>query len=179
MSISGIETIGEQVTMQASAAGIRASARLTSTLTVSSLKAISHALGALAQRMKSTGVTSGEIPLDELMASNRGDIHPIEIPEAMVSEIRAEFDERGIQFSIEHGADNLTYVHFRGADADAVRHAIDQVTARVEKDLEPVKTTAPQTRGDVQKVIKGKAAQKARTASVRVKQPVPQIQPKL
>lgn len=179
MSISGIETIGEQVTMQASAAGVRASARLASRLTLSSLKAISHALEVLAQHMKSTGATSGEMPLNELMASNRGDIHPIEIPEALLEDVRAEFDERGIQFSIEHGADNLTYVHFRGADADAVRRAIDQVTARVEKDLEPVKTTAPQTRADVQKVIKGKAAEKARTASVKVKQPVPQIQPKL
>ncbi|MFY9263340.1 MAG: DUF3801 domain-containing protein [Arcanobacterium sp.] len=183
MSIAGIESIGERVTMVAAEKGIQVTARLTAKLTNAALRQIGEAVARLSNR-HSSGETSSEMSLPELHQSNRGDIHPLEIPDSMVDEVRADFNERGVAFAIEQGQDGATYVHFKGADADSVRHGIDQVAAKLDKTLAPSlddvsekhsPVRPPQTRADVAKVIEGKAAEKTRQAARKAPSLTPEM----
>lgn len=161
MTISGIENIGEHIAMTTVATEARVTAKILTTLTPAVLRHVSNGVHALARKLDLESVTSAQMPLEDLHKTNRGDIHPVEIPENFLDDVTATFNERGIAFAVEDGLDGATYLHFRGADADSVRHVIDQVATKVEADL-GVKQTPPQTRGDVNQIIKAKAAERAR-----------------
>lgn len=129
------------------------------------------------QRHRGTLPEEGIFTVKELQEKAGGDLHQIPVSADIEKIVTEELKERGIEFAIETAPDGNTYIHFKGSDADSMRHGIDQARTRFEKALEqqpelanaakaPAKPEAP--KGEEVPKVK-EAAPKAKAAEAEGK----------
>lgn len=99
-------------------------------LSTSALSQIMRVAGAGLGRVKTKHLETGKVTITRLQRQAGGDLHALPITPELERSVKADLRRRGINFSIEHGADGGTYVHFSGRDVDEVQHGLQQAAAR-------------------------------------------------
>ena len=99
-------------------------------LSASALGQIMRVAGAGLGRVKTKHLETGKVTIARLQRQTGGDLHALPITPELERSVKADLRRRGTNFSIEHGADGDTYVHFSGRDVDEVQHGLQQAAAR-------------------------------------------------
>ncbi|MFT3944352.1 MAG: DUF3801 domain-containing protein [Ancrocorticia sp.] len=136
MSVIGGEQLSEQIIISTT----KAATEITAALTRGSeamIKQVAKIAGAALHKVDRR--KEGKMTIKNLQRVSGGDLHSQSISPELYHTLIKDLKKRGVDFSIEKGKDSLTYVHFKGADVDTVRHALKQVEAKL--GLTPPKTT--------------------------------------
>ena len=79
---------------------------------------------------------SNMVDLSTLHQQAGGDLRIFSIAPELERSVKADLRRRGVGYSIEHGADGKTYLHFSGKDIRTIQHGLRQAAARYERKLE-------------------------------------------
>ena len=120
---------GLQMTIQMTHEAVTITSAVTR-LSTSALGQIMRVAGAGLKRMKTKHLETGKVTIARLQRQTGGDLHALPITHELERSVKADLRRRGTNFSIEHGADGGTYVHFSGRDVDEVQHGLQQAAAR-------------------------------------------------
>lgn len=173
MTVLQAEMFTDQIMMAIARGGVTISVNVGKRISAATLDAAHGGAERIIAAYKARRGNSGEtgvMTLSGLQEKAGGDLHSIDVSDELITELKADLKERGVDFAIEHAPDGNTYVHFRGADTDTVSHGITQAKATLEKKLDhakPARTDVnepskkPQTRADVAHTVQAKATQKA------------------
>ena len=83
-----------------------------------------------------TYMRSNMLDLSTLHQQAGGDLRMFSIAPELERSVKADLRRRGVGYSIEHGADGKTYLHFSGKDIRTIQHGLRQAAARYERKLE-------------------------------------------
>ena len=83
-----------------------------------------------------TYMRSNMVDLSTLHQQAGGDLRIFSIAPELERSVKADLRRRGVGYSIEHGADGKTYLHFSGKDIRTIQHGLRQAAARYERKLE-------------------------------------------
>ena len=83
-----------------------------------------------------TYARSNMLDLSTLHQQAGGDLRMFSIAPELERSVKADLRRRGVGYSIEHGADGKTYLHFSGKDIRTIQHGLRQAAARYERKLE-------------------------------------------
>ena len=83
-----------------------------------------------------TYMRSNMLDLSTLHQQAGGDLRMFSIAPELERSVKADLRRRGVGYSIEHGADGKTYLHFSGKDIRTIQHELRQAAARYERKLE-------------------------------------------
>ena len=83
-----------------------------------------------------TYMRSNMLDLSTLHQQAGGDLRMFSIAPELERSVKADLRRRGVGYSIEHGADGKTYLHFSGKDIRTIQHGLKQAAARYERKLE-------------------------------------------
>ena len=164
MTVLQAEMFTDQIMMAIARGGVTISVNVGKRISAATLDAAHGGAERIIAAYKARHGNSGEtgvMTLSGLQEKAGGDLHSIDVSDELITDLKADLKERGVDFAIEHAPDGNTYVHFRGADTDTVSHGITQAKATLEKKLKdaPAKTDVdepskkPQTRTDVSRKI--------------------------
>ena len=120
---------GLQMTIQMTHEAVTITSAVTR-LSTSALGQIMRVAGAGLRRVKTKHLETGKVTIARLQRQTGGDLHALPITHELERSVKADLRRRGTNFSIEHGADGGTYVHFSGRDVDEVQHGLQQAAAR-------------------------------------------------
>lgn len=132
MSIISGEQLSQQIVIT-SAVGISVTARLASG-TLAGLKGTLRVIRAGLKHVKDKG-QHGQMRLRNLQRAAGGDLHQQAVTDRLVATLTRDLKKRGVDFSLEKGHDGVHFVHFKGADADTMRHALLQAEKRLNRHI--------------------------------------------
>lgn len=104
----------------------------------------------------------GQQTIKYLQYASKGDLHNQTVDKSLLKDLRHDFQKRGLDFAIEKGKDGQTYIHFKGADIDAVKHGLTQAQQRLENRL-----ARKETRQDVKQALQNKVKEKLANHTVK------------
>lgn len=142
MSITGGEQLTEQVIMSSSKAGMEVTGKVAQ-LTAAGLKLLMRLSAAGLKKLPTTAGRRehGKMTIKNLQRRAGGDLHAQQVSTELLRSVQHDLKRRGVDFSVEKGADALYYVHFKGADVDTVRHALTQAEAKIKPDAQTQQAT--------------------------------------
>ena len=142
---------GLQMTIQMTHEAVTITSAVTR-LSTSALGQIMRVAGAGLRRVKTKHLETGKVTIARLQRQTGGDLHALPITHELERSVKADLRRRGTNFSIEHGADGGTYVHFSGRDVDEVQHGLQQAAARFSqrhgRNAGEERSRAPRTEAD-------------------------------
>ena len=133
MSMLSGEQLSQQIVITSTQVGINVTARLASG-TLTGLKGTLRVIRAGLKHVKGKG-QHGQMRLRNLQRAAGGDLHQQTVTDRLLSTLTRDLKKRGVDFSLEKGRDGVHFVHFKGADADTMRHAILQAEKRLNRHI--------------------------------------------
>lgn len=132
MSITGGEQLTEQIIISSSKAGMEVTAKV-SQLSAAALKFLMNMASTGLHKLPTTAGhrEHGKMTIKNLQRRAGGDLHAQQVSTELLKSVQHDLKKRGVDFSVEKGADSMYYVHFKGADVDTVRHALTQAEAKI------------------------------------------------
>ena len=133
MSMLSGEQLSQQIVITSAQVGINVTARLASG-TLAGLKDTLRVIRAGLKHVKDKG-QHGQMRLRNLQRAAGGDLHQQAVTNRLVATLTRDLKKRGVDFSLEKGRDGVHFIHFKGADADTMRHAVLQAEKRLNRHI--------------------------------------------